>query len=78
MFSTRNECPVCHTAVTDWAARCPKCRYHPDCDPQPYNRAQDDVALIARYGSDRKPSPAAPVGEWRRRLPSLFRWPTVA
>jgi hypothetical protein len=60
MFNFRTLCPVCFTDVTSWASRCPKCHYHPDS----YNRAQDDVALIARYH--------APSwdGAWRRYLPT--------
>jgi hypothetical protein len=83
MFSFRRECPVCSTSVTDWSTRCPKCRYHPDCDPQPYNRAQDDVAMLVRYG--RAESPRTPVvalpGEgrgWRRIVPAWLRGPGVA
>ena len=82
MFDFRQECPVCSTRVTDWSARCPKCRFHPDCDPQPYNRAQDDVAMVARY---RRPSRAvashnlADQGSgWRRLLSTWLRRPGVA
>ena len=70
MFTLRTECPVCFTPVTDWSCCCPKCRYHPDS----YNRAQDDVALVARfYPWPRDPAPAAPTGGaagWRRLLPT--------
>lgn len=79
MFSSRQECPVCSTRVTDWSARCPKCRYHPDCDPQPYNRAQDDVAMIARY--PRLPHEPSHVGNgstWRRLVSTWLRRPGVA
>ena len=67
MFTVgRNFCPVCLEPVTDWSARCPRCRYHPDsCDS--YNRAQEDVALVARY---RAPSPESRTNRWRRLLPA--------
>ena len=61
MFNFRNFCPVCLEPVTDWSTRCPRCHYHPDS----YNRAQDDVALIARYrllDNDGR--------RWRRFLPA--------
>jgi predicted amidophosphoribosyltransferase len=58
MFNFQTLCPVCLTDVTSWASRCPKCHYHPDS----YNRAQDDVALIARYRAN--------DGAWRRHLPT--------
>jgi predicted amidophosphoribosyltransferase len=58
MFNFRTLCPVCFTDVANWASRCPKCHYHPDS----YNRAQDDVALIARYRTH--------DGAWRRHLPT--------
>ena len=77
MFTMHRQCPVCHTAVTDWSARCPKCRYHPDCDDRDcYNRAQDDVALLVRCHS-----PASARGNpdarpsWRRFLPEWLRRP---
>ena len=69
MFSQRPACPVCSTLVADWSARCPRCGYHPDC----YNRALDDVALVARY---RRPAPVAPAdgrSGWRRLLPARLR-----
>ena len=80
MFSFRRECPVCSTRVTDWSTRCPKCRYHPDCDPQPYNRAQDDVAMVVRY---RRPEPrrahktAGDGSPWRRLVSTWLRRPTA-
>jgi hypothetical protein len=63
MFDLDTECPVCSTPVTDWSCCCPKCRYHPDS----YNRAQDDVALIARFRpwDDAPPPGGAPKGWWR-------------
>jgi hypothetical protein len=72
MFTHRDECPVCRTEVSDWSSRCPKCRYHPDCDDRDcYNRAQDDVALIARYPV--KPRGSHARHSWRQLLPSLLR-----
>ena len=71
MSTHRDECPVCHTEVSDWSSRCPRCRYHPDCDNRDcYNRAQDDVALIARYPGLRASQETRP---WRRLLPALLR-----
>ena len=61
MFTFRNFCPVCLESVTDWSVRCPRCHYHPDS----YNRAQDDVALVARYRA-----PASDARRWRRLLPA--------
>src|SRR5207244_8258196 len=62
MFNFQTQCPVCFTAVADWTSRCPKCRYHPDS----YNRAQDDVAMIARYHPVSGPSELAGAegGSW--------------
>ena len=72
------ECPTCHATLTDWSARCPRCRYHPDCDDRDcYNRAQDDVALLLRYdAAPRTRPPAATAGlghAWRRFLPATLR-----
>jgi hypothetical protein len=80
MFSFRQECPVCSTRVTDWSARCPKCRYHPDCDPRPYNRAQDDVAMIVRYPRPQRHAShnVAGDGGWRRLVSAWLRRPGVA
>jgi hypothetical protein len=81
MFSFPRECPVCSTRVTDWSTRCAKCRYHPDCDRRPYNRAQDDVAMVARY---RRPTRAASHdtvatgGAWRRLVWTWLRRPGLA
>ncbi len=61
MFNFRNFCPVCLESVTDWSTRCPRCHYHPDS----YNRAQDDVALVARYRL-----PDNDGRRWRRFLPA--------
>lgn len=78
----RVECPACHATLTDWSARCPKCRYHPDCDDRDcYNRAQDDVALMLRSHVAPEPPPAgAPASghSWRRFLPPMFRPPGAA
>ena len=81
MSTPRHQCPVCHAPVTDWSARCPKCRYHPDCDDRDcYNRAQDDVALIVRSHARHDPrgrnATAAPA--WRRFVPEWLRRPGVA
>jgi hypothetical protein len=67
MFKFQIQCPVCFTAVADWSARCPKCRYHPDS----YNRAQDDVAMVARYDSypPELAGTDAAGNSWRRFLP---------
>ena len=68
MFEFQTHCPVCFTAVADWSARCPKCRYHPDS----YNRAQDDVAMVARYRSfppEAAEGADAAGNSWRRFLP---------
>ncbi len=77
MFTFRTNCPVCFTEVTDWDNRCPKCRYHPDS----YNRAQDDVALVARYGCpphcDQTTSPSD-GRTWRRFLPTWLGGATGA
>ena len=74
MFTFHRQCPVCLTRVTDWSTRCPKCRYHPDCDHHPYNRAQDDVAMVARY---RPAVPPADHTAWRRLVPTWLRRPGV-
>jgi hypothetical protein len=73
MFRFQTQCPVCFNVVDNWSARCPRCRYHPDsCNRDSCSRAQDDVAMIARYGSfppdDAGGADAAP-GSWRRLLP---------
>ena len=85
MFTTSEQCPLCHATVTDWSARCPKCRYHPDCDDRDcYNRAQDDVALLARYSTTERAAPAAPRAatadghSWRRLVPGWLRRPGFA
>ena len=86
MFSFRSECPrecpVCSARVTDWSTRCPKCRYHPDCDPRPYHRAQDDVAMIARYRPVKSPTVRVQArgagSDWRRLLPPWLRGPSAA
>lgn len=74
-FTTHRQCPVCHTVVTDWSARCSKCRYHPDCDDRDcYNRAQDDVALLVRCHAPPAPRGTPDEGHsWRRFLPEWFR-----
>ena len=78
MATTRERCPVCHNTVTDWSSRCPKCRYHPDCDDRDcYNRAQDDVASVVRYDFDIVSRRASPTAAWRRRVPSWLRRPDV-
>ena len=72
-MSRPESCPCCLTEVPDWAAACPRCRYHPDS----YNRAQDDVALIFRLSSsaDRDCPESAPAATgaaspgWRTWLP---------
>ena len=69
MLTFRTVCPLCLTSVNDWTARWPKCHYHPDH----YNRAQDDVALIARYRTPHhheSPAGAADASTWRRFLPA--------
>ena len=80
MFTPRIECPLCHTPVNDWSSRCPRCRYHPDCDTRDcYNRAQDDVAMIARFPAAQQPAaapgaaPAGPDEGWRRFVPAWLR-----
>jgi hypothetical protein len=83
MFSFNNEyqCPRCFTQVTNWAARCPKCGYHPDCCNSPYNRAQDDVALFLRYESSSRSVDEAPQVDgrrWRRFLPAWLGGPSGA
>jgi hypothetical protein len=73
------ECPACRATLTDWSARCPKCRYHPDCDDRDcYNRAQDDVAMLLRYDAAPRVrrAPATGLGHaWRRLLPAALRRP---
>lgn len=84
MFTARHECPNCNTTVTDWSARCPKCRFHPDSDREYFNRAQHDVALIARYRTESKSQRARATAttnerqEWRRFLPTWLRRPSIA
>ena len=80
MFTFHRQCPVCLTRVTDWSTRCPKCRYHPDCDPRPYNRAQDDVAMVARYRPPFRVTSqnVATEGAWRRLVSTWLRPPGVA
>ena len=73
MFTHTQQCPHCNATVTDWSARCPKCRYHPDCDDRDcYNRAEDDVAILARYVTTaNEPNEPTSVGRaWRRLLPA--------
>ena len=76
------ECPACQATLADWSARCPRCRYHPDCDDRDcYNRAQDDVALLLRYDAAPRIRPGAAPGReqagreysWRRFLPAALR-----
>ena len=76
MFTPRTECPLCHTPVNDWSSRCPRCRYHPDCDDRDcYNRAQDDVALIARYPGAHPAAGGTTSSDegWRRFVPAWLR-----
>ena len=49
MFNANELCPQCRTQVTNWERRCPRCQYHPDSNKHDYNRALDDVALVACY-----------------------------
>ena len=71
MFWTDCECPVCAAQVTDWSSRCAKCGYHPDCS-NGYNRAQNDVALLARSATRFGGTPAGMqhASRWRRHLPA--------
>ena len=81
MFSFPRQCPVCSASITDWSTRCPKCRYHPDCDRPPLGRALDDVALVARYRQANPTSAAAPGSghhAWRKLLTTWFRRPGIA
>ena len=68
------QCPACHATLTDWSARCPKCRYHPDCDDRDwYNRAQDDVAFVFRCHTTASPeASAAQASAWRRFFSAIF------
>ena len=79
MFTNAEQCPVCNTTVTDWTSRCPKCRYHPDCDDRDcYNRAQDDVASVVRYDYLTNCRPGSTnTTAWRRLVPSWLRRPGV-
>lgn len=73
MFNARNQCPICNATVIDWSSRCPKCRYHPDCDRGAYHNAQDDVALIARYRPTAPRPLAVAVNAWRQALSARLR-----
>ena len=82
VYDARVQCPSCRATLTDWSARCPRCRYHPDCDDRDcYNRAQDDVALLLRLDAAPRSRPAVSDGRgpagcdhsWRRFLPAPLR-----
>jgi hypothetical protein len=85
MFKFQTQCPVCFSAVADWTARCPKCRYHPDSYNQDlHTRAQDDVAMIARYrgfapdATEGAEGADTTGGSWRRFLPAWLGGTTRA
>jgi hypothetical protein len=73
MLTFRTQCPVCFTDVANWGSRCPKCHYHPDS----YNRAQDDVAMVARYGNAPQSAASTNGAPWRRFLPSWLGGPAA-